>query len=123
MKRMADQYNRFHWMQKILDEWYIPTPGEIADKRLPVHLQAIRLNDVLLAGLPAETGRDTTLWLRAHTMGRNLITLQQCNGDIGYVMSAQDQRGGDYEAMCSLIAEDGETVLRDGALALLSEVM
>ena len=123
MKRMTDQYNRFHWMQKMLDEWYMPTPAEIAEKRLPVHLQAIRLNDAFLMGLPAETGRDTTLWLRAHTVGRNLITLQQCNGDIGYIMPAQDQRAGDYEAMCSLIAEQGETVLRDGALSLLEELM
>jgi hypothetical protein len=123
MKRLTDQYNRFHWMQKMLDEWYRPTPDEILAKRLPVHLQAICINDAWLAGLPAETGRDTTLWLRANTVGERLITVQQCNGDIGYILPPQDRRGGCYESMCSLIADDGETAVREGALALLQRVM
>jgi hypothetical protein len=122
MKRMTDQYNRFHWMQKMLDEWYIPSQAEIAERQLPVHLQAIRLNDTWIAGLPAETGLDTTLWLRANTVGQRLITVQQCNGDIGYIIPAQDRRGGDYEATCSLIADDGENVLRQGMLGLFRQL-
>jgi hypothetical protein len=120
MKRLADQYNRFHWMKKMLDEWYLPTEQEIANKRLPVHLQAIRANDTIILGLPAETGLETSLWLRAHTVGNHLITVQQCNGDIGYLISAQEQRGGDYEATCSLIAENGLTVLHQGVMQLLA---
>lgn len=122
MKRMTDQYNRFHWMQKMLEEWYIPSPREIAERRLPVHLQAIQINDILIAGMPAESGRDTTLWLRANTVGDRLITLQQCNGDVGYIIPPQDRRGGDYEYACSLIAEHGETALRDGMLNLLNQL-
>ncbi len=122
MKRMTDQYNRFHWMKKMLDEWYLPTRVEIAAKQLPVHLQAVRINDTCLIGLPAETGLETSLALRGSTLGQNLITLQQCNGDIGYMISGQEQRGGDYESTCGLIAQDGLDVLHEGALALLRQV-
>jgi hypothetical protein len=65
---------------------------------------------------------DTSLTLRAGSAGDRLVTIQQCNGDIGYMISAQDQRGGDYEAMCSLIAEDGLPVLHEGSLRLLRSV-
>jgi hypothetical protein len=122
MKRMTDQYNRFHWMQKMLDEWYFPSPQEIADRRLAVHLQAIRVNDVLMVGLPGEAVVETSLWLRAHTAGTNLIAMTECNGDVGYMPTAEDMCGGGYEAMCGLIAENGETVLREAALELLGRV-
>ena len=121
MKRLTDQYNRFHWMQKMLDEWYFPTAKEIAGRALDVHLQAIRLNHVSILGLPGECGRDTSLWLRAHTVGRDLVTLYECNGDVGYIVGAQDQAGGCYEAMCSLVAPEGERVLCDKALEVLRE--
>jgi hypothetical protein len=122
MKRLTDTYNRFHWMRQMLDNWYIPTTEEIAAKRIPVHLQAVRINDAFISGLPAETGLETSLALRAGTSGARLMTIQQCNGDIGYMVSAQEQLGGDYESTCSLIASNGLPVLHEGALRLLREV-
>jgi hypothetical protein len=56
-------------------------------------------------------------------LGERLVTIQQCNGDIGYIITSQDRRGGDYESVCSLIADSGETVLRERSVALLRSVL
>lgn len=122
LKRLTDQYNRFHWMQKMLDEWYLPAKEEIIRRSLPVQVQAIRMNDVYIAGLPGEALSDTATWLRSASVGDRLVVLTECNGDIGYIAPQKEMAGGDYEVACGLVAEKGERILREKVLEMIGSL-
>jgi len=122
IKRMTDLLNHYEWSPNKLVSWNYLDPEEAHERRVTIRLTGVALNDILILGMPGEAVCETSLWLRANSVGIKLLTLYDCNGDIGYMPEAQDYPHGGYEAACSIIAPDGETYLRGGALMLIREI-
>ncbi|MEM2935578.1 MAG: hypothetical protein QW231_00175 [Candidatus Bathyarchaeia archaeon] len=122
IKRMADLLNHYEWSPNKLVSWNYLDPEEAHRRKVTIRLTGVALNDILILGMPGEAVCETSLWLRANSVGIKLLTLYDCNGDIGYMPEAQDYPHGGYEAACSIIAPDGETYLREGALTLIQEI-
>jgi len=122
IKRMADLLNHYEWSPKKLVSWWHLDPEEVHRRKVTICVTGIALNEVLILGMPGEAVCETSLWLRANSIGTRLLTLSDCNGDIGYMPEAKDYPHGGYEMACSIIAPDGETYLREGALALIREI-
>jgi len=123
IKRMADLFDHFQWSPAKLGRWNYLDPEEVLQHKVTIRITGIALNDVVILGMPGEAVCETSIWLRANSIGTRLLTLYDCNGDIGYMPESKDYLHGGYESACSIIAPDGETYLRDGALALVRELL
>lgn len=121
LKRLLDIENHYLYGPRKLFGWSCCTPEEVKKGWFAVRITACAFNDVLLLGMPGESMCETTFFLRSETIGRKLLTLYDCNGDVGYMAEARDFRLGGYEVACGVIAENGETYLKNGALALIRE--
>jgi len=122
IKKLADQATFLSYVPHMLNDWVKPTLEEIKQKRLSVELHGFRINDVIVVGLPGEGFAETSLGLRANSLGRKLIVLEECNGYIVYIPTPDDFPGGSYEVNCAIIAENGEPILRSGAIQLIQQL-
>lgn len=121
LKRLLDIENHYQYGPRKLFGWCYCTPEEVKKGWFPVRVTGCAFNDVLLVGVPGESMCETTFFLRSETIGKKLLTLFDCNGNVGYMAEARDFRLGGYEVACGAIAEDGETYLKNGALELIRE--
>ena len=122
LKRMLDVQNHYVYSPKKLFGWKYVTPDEVRAGTFSVRVTGGAFDDILLVGMPGEAMCETTLFLRANSIGAKLLTLYDCNGDVGYLPEARDYDLGGYEVACSVIDRDGERYLREGALALIREL-
>ena len=121
LKRLLDIENHYQYGPRKIAGWNYCTVDEIKAGHFPVRVTGCAFNDVLLIGMPGESMCETTFFLRSESIGKKLLTLYDCNGDVGYMAEARDYRLGGYEVACGAIAEDGETYLKNGALELIRE--
>jgi hypothetical protein len=110
IKRLIDHYHHFQWMPNIVDRWAGLTEEELAGRVINVEPVALRLNDLVLAGLPGESMRDTAAWLREQTGGNRLISFDLINGYAVYQSTAEQYDRGGYGGTCSCLAREAEAI-------------
>ncbi len=89
---------------------------------MTVELEALRINDVILAGMPGETLTETCQWLRAQSLGNRLIVFGRINGYIVYTTTREQYDLGGYTYWCSVLSRDAEPLLKQRALELICHV-
>jgi hypothetical protein len=114
----------YHWscVDKIVDRWVGLSDQELRERRVTVELEALKLNDLILAGLPGESMTETCQWLRAQSCGRHLIVLDQVNGYCAYQTTTEQYDQGGYSFWCSCLARTSERITRTCALNLIRAV-
>ena len=60
-------------------------------------VQALRIGDGLIGGLPGEFFAETGLWLKENTPWAHYFTISLANGNLGYVPPAHEIDRGGYE--------------------------
>jgi len=83
--------------------------------------QAVRLNEMVLAGLPVEMSAALGRRIKRQTPAR--VTLLAClaNDTLGYALTPEDYRTGGYEACMSFYGRETGTFFHDQALAVIRE--
>ncbi|MFA5863915.1 MAG: hypothetical protein WC975_04425 [Phycisphaerae bacterium] len=121
IKQRVDEY--YHWscMNQIVDRWAALSDRELHDQIMTVELEALRLNDLVLAGLPGESMTETCQWLRAQSLGNKLIVLDQVNGYCLYQTTAEQYDQGGYSYWGSCLARNSERITRNKALEVIQE--
>lgn len=121
IKRLIDDYHMWTCMDRIVDRWAGISDEELAERALTVEVEALRLNDVVLAGLPGENLTQTNAWLKANSLGDNLVTLDAINGYTVYMTTREQYDLGGYSYWCSALSRDASPVLWDGALKTIRQ--
>jgi hypothetical protein len=122
IKQLIDEYLHWVWVPLIVDRWVGLAEEEMRDQRLAVELEAVRLNDLVLAGLPGESMAETCLWLRAQSLGQRLVVLDQVNGYCSYQTTGEQYRQGAYSYASSCLAREATAMTRMAALNLIRKV-
>lgn len=122
IKKLAEYKTWCEWVIKFYFNRYGLTSEQARAKIWPVEVTATALNDVVLAGMVAEPGVQTSLRLRKQ-FGDHILTISECNGDIGYMVPADDIHDGGYEATLSIISEKGEEALRNVVAEAIRRVL
>jgi len=84
--------------------------------------QAVRINDLLLVGLPAEVSAEPVMDIKHQTQARATMVVSLANDSLGYVLTPPDYSTGGYEACMSFYGKDIGTFFVDQALAVVNEV-
>jgi hypothetical protein len=118
IRDLCEQYNRLMWCGNSSGQ----NKEDLVNRTTPYELTAIRLNDVVLAGVPGETVMHTNDYLRANTYGDRLVVMTECNAGIGYVATREQFPFGSYEVGGGLNDITGEQKLREAARDLIRKV-
>jgi hypothetical protein len=119
IKRLIDEQHHQFWLAALVEKWVGLSDEELGSRFSEVEVQALRLNDLVLCGLPAESMTDTSLWLKAQTYGSRLITIDQVNGYCSYLTTSDQYAQGGYSYWGGGHAVDAEAILRQAALELI----
>lgn len=122
IRELIDLWHHWTWAPNIAERWAGLSEDELERGVIKVELEAIRLNDIVLAGLPGESMHETGQWLRAQSFGNRLVTIDQLNGYCAYQTTREQFDHGGYGYACSCLARDAESVTRREALALIRRV-
>jgi len=122
LKRLADRVNRAEWL-KMMPSWYEPSDEERATRKFSVEIAVLKVSRQILIGLPGESFLETALWPRSHTIGCGLVVASFLNGSIGYIPTARDMDEGGYEPCAAMITREGETILRQAALEIITRLL
>ncbi|QDV15534.1 Neutral/alkaline non-lysosomal ceramidase [Gimesia panareensis] len=90
-----------------------------------IKLQAIRIGDLGIAGLPCETFTETGLAIKAGSPFSATFSMELANGSSGYLPTPKQHALGGYEtwpARSSYLEIDAETKIRQTALELLRQL-
>jgi neutral ceramidase len=97
----------------------------VAEEVMHTEVQAVRLGDLILVGLPGEVFAETALKLKSRLMPKNLAVVQLANDDIGYLPPKEAFEEGGYEVedhFWGRITPDGEGILVTEAIAAVREL-
>lgn len=89
-------------------------------------VQALRLNDLVLVGLPGEVFTTTGLKLKNRIPERKASVVQLANDYVGYILTPEAEQEGGYEAGLHLwtrVRSDAEGMLLDAATALVERLL
>jgi len=90
-----------------------------------VRLQAVRIGDLAIIGIPCEVFAETGLAIKAAKIFPHTFVMELANGYHGYLPTAEQHTWGGYEtwpARSSNLEVDAETKIRAAALELLTEL-
>lgn len=90
-----------------------------------IKLQAIRIGDLGIAGLPCEVFTETGLAIKDQSPFKATFSMELANGSSGYLPTPQQHALGGYEtwpARSSYLEIDAETKIRQTALKLLNQL-
>jgi hypothetical protein len=96
--RVAEKYE--DWARLLVEAACHPHPT------CDLHLQAIRVDDVVLAGMNAELFFETGLEIRARSPLTDTFALGYTNGTIGYLPRAEDHPPGGWDVGASYAVPD-----------------
>ena len=65
---------------------------------------------------------ETNDYLRCNSYGGKLITMTECNSDLGYIATREQFPFGSYEVNCGCNHISGEQRMREAALKLILQV-
>lgn len=122
IKQLIDEYYHWTWVPSIVDRWVGLSEEELRVRRMTVEVEALRLNELVLAGLPGESMTETSQWLRAQSKGQRLIVLDQVNGYCAYQTTREQYDLGAYSYACSCLARDATSMTRQQALEMIRQV-
>jgi hypothetical protein len=92
---------------------------------VPVYLQAIRIGDLAIAAIPAETFAESGLDLKARSPFPATFTIELANGYHGYMPTARQHEWGGYEtwrARSSYLEKDAASKVVDTLIDLLGQL-
>lgn len=94
------------------------------ERELEVTLQAIRIGDLALCGLPFEVFAETGLELKQRSPFAQTIVIGLANGNHGYLPTPRQHALGGYETWMGTcrVAEDTSTLLTEQLLEMLAEL-
>ena len=84
--------------------------------------QAFRINDVLVAGVPAELTSELGVQIREKIPARMTMIVCLANDTLGYVLSPEDYKTGGYESCMCFYGKNTGAFFSDQALATMHEV-
>ncbi len=89
---------------------------------LPIEVQALRIGDCALVGLPGELFAEYSFTLKKNSPLKCFI-VSLVNGELqGYIVTPEAARAGGYEAANSLFAPEAGTILIEEALGLVTSM-
>ncbi|MFA5865049.1 MAG: hypothetical protein WC975_10240 [Phycisphaerae bacterium] len=119
IKQMVDEIQFTSCIRSMVEKWTNLSDAELAKRVMQVDLEAIRINDLVLAGFPGETMTETSMMVQAQSIGRKLITFDQVNGYHAYMTSDNAHNEGGYSYWGGLVARGSEGILRRKALDII----
>lgn len=90
-----------------------------------VRIQAIRIGDLGIVGIPCEVFAETGLAIKAADVFPDTFVMELANGYHGYLPTAEQHEWGGYEtwaARSSYLEVDAETKIREASIGLLQEL-
>lgn len=88
----------------------------------PLQVQALRIGDAVLAGLPGECFTEYALEIKRRAPRRTFV-VSLVNGDLqGYIVTPEAAKQGGYEAANAIFAPESGKILVDAALKLIMKV-
>lgn len=104
--------------------WYVFTPlARILFHtifRASTVFQAVRLNDLVLLGMPAEVSSEVAARVRERIPLRTVVPVSLANDSLGYVLTPEDYAKGGYEACMSFYGSDFGSFFERTVLATVS---
>jgi len=91
-------------------------------RRLILEMGLLQLGDIVLVGLPSEPCLESSLHLRAHTLGHELWTVSLVNGWVGYLPGSFDCLAGGYEGVRTPLPPDGLVAYNTQACTAIREL-
>jgi hypothetical protein len=122
IKKAIDTHIHWEVVDRIINRWAGLLDEELAGRYINVEVEAVQINDLVLAGLPGESMAEASLWLRAQSLGTKLIALDQVNGYCAYQTTREQYDLGGYSFWCSCLARGAETLSRRKALDMIRDV-
>ena len=105
-----------------IDDFYARETARLADGRLPIDLQGIRIHDSIFVGIPGELFVEVAL--AARQAARNpIFAVGLANGYIGYLPCPEAYEAGGYEIVSAKCAPDFADRLLHGILQLEQRLM
>lgn len=98
--------------------------AERTEDTVTVTLQAIRIGDLAVCGIPFETFVEIGLDLKARSPFSQTMVIGLANGRHGYLPTPEQHRLGGYETWLgtNLVQEDASVILTDNLLEMLAEL-
>lgn len=98
--------------------------AERAEETITVKLQAIRIGDLAVCGIPFETFVETGLDLKKRSPFPMTMVIGLANGRHGYLPTPEQHQLGGYETWLgtNLVQEDASVILTTNLLAMLAEL-
>ena len=121
IRELIDLHHHWRMVPSMVDNWVGLSVEELQRRIMPVEIEAVRLNDLVLAGLPGESLTETCQWLRAQSLGEKLIVFDMINGYGLYQTTREQYDLGGYSYWASCLSRDAERVTRTEALALVCQ--
>ncbi len=122
IKRLIDEKMHQSCISTIINSWVGITDSELKSRTVIAEIEAVSLNGLVFAGLPGECLTETCQWLKAQSMGNKLIVLDQVNGYMGYMTTAEAYDQGGYSYWGSWLRRDAEKILRKKMLELIRQI-
>jgi hypothetical protein len=122
IKNLVEYAQWLSWVPRFFYSRAGLTTEMAAEGHWPLYTHALAINEVVLAGLVAETGYLTTKALREE-FGDWVLPLSEVNGCINYIAADGDQQNGGYEATLSIVGPLAESVLRSSLGQAVREVL
>lgn len=122
VKRLIDQKFHLRTISTIINEWAGISDEELKNRLVPVEIEAVSLNDLIICGVPGECLTETCMWLRAQTIGNKLIMADQVNGYMGYMVTPETYDHGGYAYWGSWLRRDAEPIMKRKALNIIKSI-
>jgi hypothetical protein len=98
--------------------------AEREEDTLTVKLQAVRIGDLAVCGIPFETFAEIGLDLKDRSPFKSTMVIGLANGRHGYLPTPAQHRLGGYETWLgtNVVQEDASVILTDNLLEMLAEL-
>jgi len=112
-----------HWIRrtKVGEKDYL-TRQRLAKKTITTEVQAFRLSDAAILGLPSEVFVEFQLEIKRESPLKHTFVSELANDSIGYVPTAEAFKEGGYEPTVSVFTPDAGSKLAQAAIGLLRKL-
>ena len=120
VKRASERIERLRYLvDGDLSGWCGMSFAELSAATVRHPLFALRIGDVILAGLPGEPFHSFSLELRRRMPDQRLLVCEEANGYLSYVPPAAEYAQGGYGASAAILAPAAEEMLLSNVEALV----
>ncbi len=123
VKRASERVERLRYLvDGDLSGWCGMSLAELTASTVLHPLFAVRVGDVILAGLPGEPFHSYSIGLRSRIPGQRLFVCEEGNGYLSYVPPAAEYAHGGYGVAAAILAPGAEEILLSESEALVRSV-